>query len=54
VCVPAPRPSPPAPPQQPPPVDPTARQNLLDDPKLNAVLAAVPGATITEITEVRP
>ncbi len=35
--------------EAPPPSAPLSRQEILDDPKLNDILASIPGATVTDI-----
>ena len=49
----APRPAaaPPPPPAPVPAADFSSRRDILDDPKLNSILASLPGATITDIKE---
>jgi hypothetical protein len=47
----APRPAPPPPPAPAPAADFSSRRDILDDPKLNSILASLPGATITDIKE---
>ena len=44
----------PQPEEAPPPaIDAMARRKILDDPKLNGVLSAIPGATVIDIKEAR-